>query len=756
QTGNVFPARLRVGHQDRTLNTNYRRNGKLQSCEPCRKGKLRCDHMMPTCGRCARRNRPEQCVYHPAPLTKNSLPSPPTENSSTASSVVLPSPEYVWSGSSHTIELLSMRGIPSHTSYIHRRKTTSVSQVRFARASSLPAQPLSTLNYGYQTVEELRRPLPEAHVRGDSVHQTHSAGFIHHTAILAEHETSIGILPSADTMPQSPVSQSYIERGAALLTLLKELPTFRRYIDKWFSFARGILLCEPMVKIFTSGLWKAWAKRLAEQNPSELRVMSEQIWQNTLKPVSRLLNRNTTPREFCAAVTGEGLRWEVVGIIVTLVSLLAGSLSDGDPIFCSHDDAPVDRAALTLRTHNAAEICLSFCDDFSVLNDLYLWLLYEHTIVYCCLRTRGSFENWRKTGTLTSAILYCNLHEEITVNDNTPLFIAEMRKRLFLCVYENDKYSAVYHGRPPRLTRQYCLLQLPLDLDDHQMMLEGDELEAAVAALDSEGWNKRKLVGRCTFSRIFVTNSLITESILEISMGSLSQDEIVHRAAEIEQQAIEAWNDMPDFLRLDNQPFSELKRPPIEFLYLTYIRVDDYYHHFLLQRTLIKKVGTDSKKLFVISKEMFKFFLFLINHRDIFKDFQIDFSQLLTMGGIPSAAVIAVELLHQEQNPASFSALNDPLPRSDTIQDLSVFVACLGTIKPGTNGYAASARGRKFLKKILDTILDPASMRVVGSEGADLADPSFTSPLFQTGNDGDFMRWLETMELEQESWANFN
>jgi hypothetical protein len=327
---------------------------------------------------------------------------------------------------------------------------------------------------------------------------------------------------------------------------------------------------------------------------------------------------------------------------------------------------------------------------------------------------------------------------------------------LFVLAYENDKYSAVYHGRPPRLTRNYCLVQLPLDLTDTQFMMEGQDLENAIATLDSEGWNRTGKVQSCTFARIFVTNALLTESILEISLGSLSQEEIVRRAADIEEQAVQNWDGLPDSLKMDNQPFSELTRAPIEFLFLTYIRMDGYSHHFLLQRTLIKKVGADSSKLIAVSKDMFSFCLFVVNHKDIFRDFQLDFTQLLTMGGVPSAAVIAVELLHQEQEPTSFSALNNPLPRSDTIQNLSVFVACLGTIKPGSNGYASCERGRKFLKKILDTILDPASMHVVSQEGAGLNDPSLTSPLFQTGNDGDFMRWLETMEWEQEGWMNVN
>lgn len=250
---------------------------------------------------------------------------------------------------------------------------------------------------------------------------------------------------------------------------------------------------------------------------------------------------------------------------------------------------------------------------------------------------------------------------------------------LFVCAYEGDKYSSVYNGRPPRLTKYYCQIQLPLDLSDVQLMSDGHDLENAIAGLDENGWNLRGAVQRCTFLRNFVTNALLTEDILEVSMGSLSADEIVRRAADIERRAIEHWEGLPDFLRIDEQPFAEMRGAPVELLFLAYIRLDQYYHHFLLQRVLIKKVGADSTKLLAVSREMFRFVLMLINHKEILRDFQVDFLQMLTMHGIPAAAVIAVELLHQEQNPTSASALTDPLPRSDTIQDLSVFVACLGT-----------------------------------------------------------------------------
>ncbi|KAJ4299507.1 hypothetical protein N0V90_004752 [Kalmusia sp. IMI 367209] len=392
------------------------------------------------------------------------------------------------------------------------------------------------------------------------------------------------------------------------------------------------------------------------------------------------------------------------------------------------------------------------------MNDLYLWFLYENTGLYCSLRTRGSFENWKRSGNLSTALIFFNLHQEIKVDDNTPFFIAELRKRLFVCAYENDKYSAIYNGRPPRLNRRYCMLQSPLDLTDAQLMSEGVELEIAMQSLDNQGWNSVGRVQRSTFARLFMQNSLIAEEILEISLGTLPQEEIIRRAAELEQRAIELQNSLPEFLRIDDQPFIELKRQPIELLYMAYIRLDALSHHFLLQRTLIKKIGASNAKLVAISQEMFSFVVLLVNNLSVLRDFQLDIIQLLTMDGIPSASIIAMELLHQEQNPTSESALTRPLPRSSTIQDLSVFVGCLGTVKPFTNGSASCTRGRKFLKKILDTILDPAPVRPTrdDSSAQDLGDPTLTSQLFQTGNDGDFMRWLDNMEFECESWVNLD
>ena len=56
--------------------STLRRNGKPQSCEPCRKSKLKCDHVLPKCGRCIQRKIEYRCIYHPAPMSKHTVRSP--------------------------------------------------------------------------------------------------------------------------------------------------------------------------------------------------------------------------------------------------------------------------------------------------------------------------------------------------------------------------------------------------------------------------------------------------------------------------------------------------------------------------------------------------------------------------------------------------------------------------------------------------------------------------------------------------------
>lgn len=313
----------------------YRRNGKLQACEPCRKGKLRCDHFMPHCGRCIKRGKTDKCVYHPAPLTKPSTKYGLQSNQDLSYAEEQRSPYQPLSG---TGRASTPAAYLAHLEYTNRPtgflSLSHSGQSEESLAASTPASsvhspgskpwPRSMDTSSQQVPKFSQWPSMGQAVNTDARELECGASFINHAAVLNEHETSIGLTPPGPNVYK--ISKERISQGVSVLTLLGDLESVQKYIDKWFSFAGGVVIIEPMVKIYLDGIRTTWQKMLESSKIEDLQEMSARIWNNTSRPLSQLLHRDTTPRAFCTNVTGADLRWEVVGIIVSLVSLIAQSL----------------------------------------------------------------------------------------------------------------------------------------------------------------------------------------------------------------------------------------------------------------------------------------------------------------------------------------------------------------------------------------------------------------------------------------------
>lgn len=111
--------------------------------------------------------------------------------------------------------------------------------------------------------------------------------------------------------------------------------------------------------------------------------------------------------------------------------------------------------------------------------------------------------------------------------------------------------------------------------------------------------------------------------------------------------------------------------------------------------------------------------------------------------GLVAAGVLAIELLKQEQ---SKMYTPDILPRSETIQDLSVLISSLAAVGPGQANFAICNQGCRALKKVLDQILSPSQAQPPGSTDTTFFDDM---SLYPTGNDVDFLQWLENVEWDK-------
>lgn len=106
------------------------------------------------------------------------------------------------------------------------------------------------------------------------------------------------------------------------------------------------------------------------------------------------------------------------------------------------------------------------------------------------------------------------------------LLISIRCHRVFAALYAHDKSLSSLLGRPPQLCRRYCSLQLPLDLDIHQLQLPQDQLQSVIDGLDADGWNREESVIGTAYNRAHLIGSMVREDILELSIASLPQIDV--------------------------------------------------------------------------------------------------------------------------------------------------------------------------------------------------------------------------------------
>ncbi|RYP48932.1 hypothetical protein DL768_005294 [Monosporascus sp. mg162] len=581
------------------------------------------------------------------------------------------------------------------------------------------------------------------------------------------------------------VSHHRMTESCEVLSFLKDRSTVNRFVSRIFEAAGGSsnMCLEPIMKQWLLELSIHHGDVLKAQEPGRIRRMCELIWRNTRSPLA--FDRSISPLEWACLGTGPNLRWEVVGCIAAVTGICAASLDPSDSLLAETGVAGIEFAR---RMLDLADACLGFCRDCQSMNDMFLWLVYEHAYLTGAVKGDGSYAFYNATGAENNTIIMMGLHQGIEANDKVPFFLAEQRKRALSGIYSSEIGLAAILGRPPLLLYRHITLDLPLDLSEAQLMLGRDEIAAIMANLDKDGFSRAGRIKRVTWLRTWVRFACRREDILDLAFGQHTPEEVLHRAKAIQDMTEEQWASLPAFIqRLRDESMDPSRLKPLEKLFHFYICQGLRSNELLLQRVLIRKTGAGSTKLIQTARAVFRDVLHLAQRVDVSSCFMMDINSILVFHGLRSAAIIAVELLKQEQLPHPDSAL---LPRSQTIQELSVFAARLGAVHPRDGSFAICDQGRKVITRILDKILSPPhagdrvradrhpqpldcpqqnieQFSVTGTSGETLRNPGlmvdasttatgdmefgFDTPYL--GHDGDFTQWLEHVDWDRpEPW----
>ena len=309
-----------------------RRNGKPQSCEPCRKSKLGCDHALPKCGRCLQRRIQHRCIYHPAPLTKKIDVSENIERTHS------PNVQTIAGVGKDPIEWIGPE--------LHIHVPTPDAE-RIAGDEHLYLGPTS---YSAVFHENDLGPTCE-----DFSEQT--APTIH---------SEYGLAKPVNRGKCNLESHEHVNQGIRILQRFPDKTLCNRLLERYFDVC-DVLLPEPLIYHLTESIWTTYGSYLKEPRQNDqLSKISRELCATAMIPLSTA----SSTEEWIESVSGRRLRWEMLGNLFSIFGLSVMTMLDWDPLFAATDNNnPYNRREYGAKMRECTEACLALCNDVDAVNE---------------------------------------------------------------------------------------------------------------------------------------------------------------------------------------------------------------------------------------------------------------------------------------------------------------------------------------------------------------------------------------------------
>lgn len=334
--------------------SSLRRNGLLSSCEPCRRSKLKCDHTIP-CGRCRRRKRPTQCVYHPAPMTR------------LLSSDDQDSPRICKSSS------ITGTRIAAETSPNHSCSSKSISQGNGNCKHICSEGPLRD-----RFIADWSKNAASSSCPGVLGPTSYSAVYDESEDVIRSPTitTSFRDFSKSLRRSQTSVDDADVQVGAELLLFLYEdFTLYERMSISKFSHCEGYVFAPPLLRLLFASVRQMLNNAVRDDSDPlpDLTELSKRIFENCSKTI--YVDAHMTPQDYFISMPN---RWEVIGVIFSIIGASSFLLPASDMITVHPNAANVDRQGLSLVCISAGAKCIKFCDNAGVMSEPLSWALLAH------------------------------------------------------------------------------------------------------------------------------------------------------------------------------------------------------------------------------------------------------------------------------------------------------------------------------------------------------------------------------------------
>ncbi|KXG45678.1 Peptidase M19, renal dipeptidase [Penicillium griseofulvum] len=488
----------------------------------------------------------------------------------------------------------------------------------------------------------------------------------------------------------------------------------------------------------------------SENFRSDLLALSQRLFENSSRIVE--IHRLMTLQDFINQYTGPNLRWETMGVILTLVGIAATEFRAPYALYRTEQE----RQALRTDLIQFGNKCSIFCEALDVLNDVHILFLYQtfqvQSVFYGDQSTLQAdflsvhqidksvgLKTWRRLNDAACALLAAGLHESIQEPRDTPFFLVEVRKRIFSRLYSIDISLAAFLGRPPRMTKKFCCIKLPLDIDEKCYSLSDTTLTRELEKLDLAGWNSQGHIRASAVMRWSTTTAMIREEALELLLGG-NISNIQQRIIDLHHEINQAWENLPSFLRVSAHELWGSERPRTEMECLHMIRILYLQSTFLIEWTAWRH-GIEQTSLFQSAMELICSVNDALVRREQLPNLGfISLAWRVASCALPAAGALALYLL-QPSSRCRFKEL-DPPSRRQVIENLSVLIAHMDILhSPHDGNFKLFSQAKRSLQSVVDMLLQP--LNPLGMEtsstslGAEMPSADWMVPDY-CGFDGDF------------------
>ncbi|KAL3256614.1 hypothetical protein ABHI18_007448 [Aspergillus niger] len=461
--------------------------------------------------------------------------------------------------------------------------------------------------------------------------------------------------------------------------------------------------------------------RQSENRQASSFALSQRLFEKANEPVE--IHSAMTLEEFAAQYTGLNLRWETVGLIITLAGIASTEIRVPHPACKTEEERQLLRTNLVHLTNK----CVGFCDSLDTLNDITMIFLYESFLLASIfygdqsmnmndpnsssipLTSIIGFKAWRRLNHASSALFADGLHETVKEKQYLPFFLTQLRQQIFARIYGSDISFAVFLGRPPRVSKRFCYTSMPLDIEEDTYSLVGEDLDQELAHLDRNGWNTLGQIRKSAVIRWSMITSMIREDALETLLGR-NLTNVPQRIGDLQAKIDHAWKDLPPFLTIPTRDLWLKGRSCHEVDILHQIRLLYLNTAFLIEWAASRHGLQDTGALFVNASELLSWVIEAIVRREqLSKKGLISLAWRVASCALPAAGAIAWYLLQ----PSSRVGFNLDLSSTRrSIENLSVLIAHMGVLHdPGDGNYQLFCHAKSALQSAMDTILslpDPA------------------------------------------------